>query len=382
MIRDTYNRVIALILHPALFLYVLCILRIYHHSLASSQINISQRESLAICSSTTTTTSSSSPDTSKEMMVPSSPSAASNNHDGDDGDQNRAAGTISISGNMCRQLRRLLISWILFSQDKETGKIFVEPQEFSMEDLMASLGEEPVMLALGLLLKELELAQAELVSLNGMICRGVPLEKVQDLLIMLEGDFTMTFVKPDGDEWTKRMVVIKPLVDRDASDENVRPEQSDGTDGTTCSSSFWANLSFKMEPVEKELTKIVDKENNDESSSTLSGAERTENVQVVVTGQKELCLGPVPSTHPIWLQQTPLTEGDRLLAVNEKTSIAQLHPDDVELTISFLFQCAPAYLSLLVWTPPSKRGQSKGWRKILRKGAIAVTGGAMVGAGK
>lgn len=285
-------------------------------------------------------------------------------------DGERHAGTISISGIMCRKLRRLLTAWILFSQDTETGSIFVVPQEFSMEVLVDSLGEDPVMLTLGLMFKELELAKAELVSINGMIARGTPLEQVQELLIMLDGDFTMVFVKPNGDQWTKRAIVIKPLIEGDVVPETIATNNS-----------FWAHLSCKMEPVEQELTSEGDKDNTGDCSST---SEKKTTVQTA-TGQYELCLGPIPSKHPGWLQQTPLAEGDRLLAVNEKTNIKELDPEDAELTISFLFQCAPAHVSLLVWTPPSKRGQSEGsaaWRKSLRKGAIAMTGGVMVGAGK
>lgn len=274
-------------------------------------------------------------------------------------------GTIGISGRMCRSLRRLMTSWILFTQDTDSGRIQVVPQDFSMDELLSSVG--PEMKEVGQVLHELELGGSELVSINGTPCRGVPLDQVQEWLIYIEGDFTMVFSKPDADEWTKRVVILKPLEARDQVLEGAGI------------SNFWAYLTCTLEPIEPETqNKETPAKNGDDVGST-SSSESSEKFTV----GKELCLGPIPPTHPQWMQQTPLDEGDRILDVNNKTFIRQLDPEDAQLTISTLFHCSPAYLSLLVRTPPSKRGpKGAAWRNHLRKGVVAVSGGALFGAGK
>jgi hypothetical protein len=272
------------------------------------------------------------------------------------------AGTIGISGVMCRNIRWLLTSWILLSQDVETGKINVDPQEFSMDELLSSLG--PELQEIGQVFQELELGGAEFVSINGTPCRGAPLDQVQELLIYLEGDFTMVFSKPDGFEWTKRVVILKPLAARD--------EVLDAAGA----SNFWTDLVCTMELSEPDpLADYAQNHTDGERLSSLEGSEKG------IPG-KELCLGAIPASHPQWMQQTPLAGGDRILDVNHKTCIQQLYPEDAQLTISTLYHCSPAYLSLLVRTPASRRGPTgASWRTHLRKGAAAVGGSVMVGAG-
>lgn len=280
--------------------------------------------------------------------------------------EDRKAGTIGLSGQMCVNLRCLVTQWIMLSRDSETGKILVELQDYVIDNWVESTSEvhNDYYQAVGAALRALQLSNSELVSINGTICRGLPLEQVQELLFLALGDFSIIFLKPNCDEWIKKVLILKPLT---ASSAN---NTSDGCD-PSMNTPFWADLPCTTEPEEHVL---VTKETQDDSS--LVG---------ITTITKELCLGLFPASYPLWMQHTPLEAGDRILAVNDKPFIRELAPQDAQSNITTIFCCSPSHISLLVWTPPSKRNNpasTTDWHSALRRGVVAVSGGVMVGAGK
>lgn len=283
-------------------------------------------------------------------------------------------GTIGLAGRITPGLRALITAWILLRQDE--NRIRVEPQGIDLETLISSLGDSPQLIAHARLLHELELAESELVLINGRNCRGVPVESVQESLIILEGDFSLVFIKPGGDQWLKRLVLLKLPIDSDTGNDEKDSNAASG-DG---SKNFWVDLNCEMNEV---VTEVAPGE--DDSASHKVGSTQTiaRSNAPEKFSRKELCLGVLPDRPPLWLQTSPVLHGDQILEINGKTFIQELLPDDAQITISMLYQCDPACFSMVVKTPLNRRPvDTPAWRTNLRKTAVAVGGGVMVSAGK
>ena len=259
---------------------------------------------------------------------------------------------VGITGFISPQVRRLLIAWLLLGRQEETGEIRVHyPENAMINDLLVDAPDHVV--AVGDLLEELELADAELVSLSSVPCRGKPLEEVQELLVLLEGLFSLVFRRCDGEKGIKRIVVLK--------------QETTGAPSAVSdlSSSFEVDIPFQMNRVE-------------EAPMPASPGRKG---QPQLT---ELCIGSLPDTgFAAWLRRASLSEGDRILEVNGKDCVIELSPSDAQTLVSTMYVCSPFLMTMLVNTPPRLRSlKRQSWRDSVRRGAVAVGGGTMIGVGK
>ena len=309
-------------------------------------------------------------------------------------------GIISITATISPALKKLLISWLLFNHNDESKQILVEPSPVQLTHVFAEEASEHV----AQLLETIDLSRSELVSINADTYKDFfAIGQVQERLIGLDGNFAIVFRRIGADEFIKQVIFLKPVFEQDQSnltpedngiDNQVQPSVGDFDGVIPClrlPKEADASVAVSANRPEEESADnnvenggVVEEQsgpNNDINTTTTStitaGSTSSGNVGT------ELCIGPISDRGTTWQRYSPLEQGDRILSLNGKDDhVADLPSQEAELVIETMYTCSP-YLSIVVNTPPSKRKRKgSGWRAKLMKGAVAVGGGTMVGAGR
>ena len=262
-------------------------------------------------------------------------------------------GLVGIVGVMSPMIQNLLSMWLLMSLDTERRVIVVKSQNKTMADLLEMPGSiDPTFRSLAKLLVELELENAELLSIDGKTCSEMEFSEIQKRMVNLSGLFSFAFRNPGGNEWTKRVVVLKPET------SVLNP-----TD-------FMRSLRF-METLDISDQASGGHFHGDQSSSSIVNDD----------SDKALYMAYPKPGEPdaAWIHQSPLEEGDRILSVNGNTTMLIEDPISAKKTVAAIYKSYP-FLSIMVRTPPSRR-RNENSRWSFRKGAVAAIGGTLVGTG-